>query len=130
MSFDREHDQHTSDEAREERVKRLILAAVTRCSTCHRQYQLENLAVIGHRDHLWMVTVVCARCRTQGFITAVIDGYDLDTADEEQAVSDLTAGEQQRFAVTEPVTVDDVLDLHQFLDNFDGDFASILDRDQ
>ena len=78
-----EFDRPAGEAEREERVKRLILSAVSRCGACRRRYQLENLAVVGHREHLWMVTVICERCHTQGFITAVIEGHDLGVQDSD-----------------------------------------------
>jgi hypothetical protein len=122
-----EFDRPAGEEEREERVKRLILSAVSRCGACRRRYQLENLAVVGHREHLWMVTVICERCHTQGFITAVIEGHDLGVQDSDGGP---LAAEQASEAVADPVTTDDLLDIHQFLDEFDGNFVTLFARNQ
>lgn len=115
------------DAEREVRIKRLMLAAVSCCGTCQRQYDLDSLTVIGHREHLWMVAVACPQCDTQGVITAVIDGHNLDgTAGTHPA--ELTLAEHRRFAAAPIVAADDLLDLHAFLDDFDGDFATLFDR--
>ena len=74
MEHSRDPERQTGDEAREQRIKQLILAAVGRCGECRRRYRLDDLAVIGHRDHLWMVTVICEHCHSQGFITAIVGG--------------------------------------------------------
>jgi hypothetical protein len=127
MDFGREQEPSAEERAREERIKRLILAAVSRCSACRRRYELANFAVIGHRDHLWMVTVICDRCHNQGFITAVIEGHDLDgPGAQRQPISELTPAERARLANTQPIATDDLLDLHLFLDEFDGDFAALF----
>src|SRR3954447_10120759 len=124
MDFGREQEPSAEERAREERIKRLILAAVSRCSACRRRYELANFAVIGHRDYLWMVTVVCDRCHNQGFITAVIEGHDLDGSGALRGpISELTPEDRARFAATTPVATDDLLDLHLFLDEFDGNFV-------
>lgn len=124
-----ERGRRTGDEAREERVKRLILSAVSRCGACRRRYTLENVAVVGHREHLWMVTVVCGDCRAQGFITAVIEHHDLagpaSSPLGRAPASDPTPAEAARPAAA-PVSADDLLDLHTFLDDFDGDFTAIF----
>lgn len=131
MDFGRDQEPSAEESAREERIKRLILAAVSRCSACRRRYELANFAVIGHREHLWMVTVVCDRCHNQGFITAVIEGHDLDgSAALRGPVSELTPTDRARFATTQPVATDDLLDLHLFLDEFDGNFVALFGKDE
>lgn len=133
MDYGREHDRQTGDEA-QQRIKRLIHAAVTRCGACRRRYTLDDFAIIGHREHLWIVTVICEGCRNQGFITAIVEGHDgagerpalPPGPDRRGRLSEFTPGDQARFAVARPVGLDDLLDLHDFLDDFDGDFAALL----
>ena len=139
------HDQHheqdwdaqAGEEGQEQRIKQLILSAVTRCSECRRRYHLDDFAVIGHRDHLWMVTVVCEGCRSQGFITAIVEDPGQLSADVSEArpggrrrrgLSDLTPEEAGRFADVPPVDSLDLLDMHEFLADFDGDFKALFDR--
>ncbi len=127
MEFEQDRERSPEEIAREERVKRLILAAVSRCSVCRRSYTLTDFAVLGHREHLWMVTVICAECQHQGFVTAVIQGRP--TAKNKPAqipLLELSPAERARFAIATPVVTDDLLDLHLFLDEFDGDFAGLF----
>lgn len=141
MDYEREQGKQTGDDAREERIKRLIHAAVTRCSACQRQYMLDDFSVIGHRDHLWMVTVICEACQNQGFITAIVEQPELlsdrpprraeaSPIGRQGRLTDLTLAERDRFAATQPVDIDDLLDVCAFLDDFDGDFASLFQREQ
>ena len=140
------HDQHheqdwdaqAGEEGQEQRIKQLILSAVTRCSECRRRYHLDDFAVIGHRDHLWMVTVVCEGCHSQGFITAIVEDPEQLSGETAQArpvgrrrrpqLSDLMPDEAARFADAVPVNSLDLLDLHEFLADFDGDFKTLFDR--
>ena len=131
-------DARADDDGREERIKQLILSAVTRCSECRRRYHLDDFAVIGHRDHLWMVTVVCEGCHSQGFITAIVEDPSQLSGETAEArpvgrrrrpqLSDLTPAEATRFAGAAPVDSLDLLDLHEFLADFDGDFKTLFDR--
>lgn len=126
-------DWQPEDGARERRIKQLLLSAVNRCSECRRQYHLDDFAVIGHRDHLWMVTVICEGCQSQGFITAIVDdqsgGQALPApADERPRLSELTPDEEARFATLPPLDSLDVLDLHEFLETFNGDFAALFQQ--
>lgn len=127
MDFDGERELSAEEVAREERVKRLILAAVPRCSACRRPYTLADFAVIGHREHLWMVAVACDGCQHRGFIAAVIHGRTPERGKPAQAPHrELTPAERAHFASTPPVATDDLLDLHLFLEEFDGDFAALF----
>lgn len=131
-----QHDQqpYSGEDAREERIKQLMLAAVARCGECRRRYALEDFDVIGHRDHLWMVTVICEGCRSQGFITAIVEDPANSTTTANgvggQSLTDLTSTEVARFADTAPVNSVDLLDIHEFLDDFDGDFATLFGRQE
>lgn len=127
MEFEGERERSAEELAREERVKRLILGAVSRCGTCQRAYTVDDFAIIGHREHLWMVSVVCDGCHHQGFITVVIHGRTLARAKAAPALlPELTPAERARFAGATPVATDDLLDLHLFLEAFDGDFAALF----
>ena len=125
MDVGRERSQ-ADDTEREVRIKRLMLAAVSRCGTCQRQYDLDSLTVIGHREHLWMVAVACPDCDTRGVITAVIDGHTLLDGTGDTPLAELTPAEHRRFATAPIVAADDLLDLHRFLDDFDGDFTALF----
>lgn len=128
MEFEGERERSAEELAREERVKRLILGAVSRCGTCQRAYTVADLAIIGHREHLWMISVVCDGCHHQGFITVVIHGGAPARAKAAPALlPELTPAERVRFAGSTPVATDDLLDLHLFLEAFDGDFATLFD---
>lgn len=135
MEERRDDRSHLDDEAREQRIKQLILAAVTRCSECRQQYALDDFAVIGRRDHLWMVTVICEGCQSQGFITAVVESSAQDLTgtgpprSRRYKLSELSPEEARRFAASTPVSTTDLLDLHDFLTDFDGDFITIFGKE-
>lgn len=129
MDFGREPEPTRDDTVREERIKRLILAAVPRCSACQHSYAVADFAVIDHREHLWMITVRCADCQHQGFITAVVEGHGIEERHAPRASrAEFFTEETARIVPYNPVTVDDLLDLHDFLDDFNGDFARLFAR--
>lgn len=119
------------ENGREQNIRQLLLMAVSRCSECLRDYQLTDFAVIGHRDHLWMVTVICKGCRSQGFITAIVEEVGAErpgaTPLSAPTISDLLPTEEQR-AGAPSVTSHDLLDLHDFLREFDGNFAGLFQQ--
>jgi hypothetical protein len=106
----------------------LILAAVSHCGVCRHAYASTDFSVIGHREHLWMIAVQCPACQHQGLITAVVEGHGIEEEHTPRASrAEFFADETAREA-RDPVTVDDLLDLHDFLDDFNGDFAGLFAR--
>ncbi len=100
-------------------IKRLI--ANIKCGICGQLYEGGNVRILGHRDDLWFLSVFCSACRSQGLVAAVIKEGQLP-----QLITDLTEAEQAKFRELEPVDADDLLDLHKFLREFDGDFAHLF----
>ncbi len=126
-----EQESTAEEVGRAERIKRLVLAAVSRCNACHRHYTMTDFAILGHRDHLWMLTIVCERCQNQGFVTAVVEGHHFESPLQlRRSFSELSPAERARFPNSQPVATDDLLDLHLFLDDFNGDFAGLFEREQ
>ena len=128
MDFGREQEPTRGETAREARIKRLILAAVPRCGACEHGYAVTDFSVIGHREHLWMIAVQCPSCQHQGFITAVVEGHGVEERPAPRASRAEFFTEKGASTIPhEPVTVDDLLDLHDFLDEFNGDFAGLFE---
>jgi hypothetical protein len=50
--------------------------------------------------------------------------------EESEIVNELTPEEWDRFRKMSQIDADDVLDMHQFLRDFDGDFVSLLQESQ
>lgn len=97
-------------------IKRLM--SKMKCSVCGQRYETGNVHVLGHQDDLWFLSVACSSCHTQGLVAAVIrEGKPA------QLVTDLTQEELAKFRDSEAVGIDDVLDIHNFLKNFGGDFS-------
>ena len=79
------------------------------------------MKVLGHDDDVWFVSAYCPTCSSHSLVAAVIKEGPLP-----DFITDLTDDEFDRFSETEEVTADDVLDIHSFLKEFDGDFSSLL----
>ena len=100
-------------------IKRLV--ASLRCGACGRRYELGNIDVLGQQEGLWFLRVFCSACRAQCLVAAVIKE---DRAPE--VITDLTEVELDRFRNISTLTADDVLDMHNFLKGFDGDFSRLF----
>ena len=91
------------------------------CGVCGKKYELADIKILDHEDSLWFLSVSCSSCGTRGLIAAVV--RDGDVA---EVIDDLTEAERDVFAKNEAIAVDDVLDMHTFLDGFEGDFKSLF----
>jgi len=102
------------------------LMDTVRCSVCSATYAYENVAVLGHQDELWFLTVTCPGCQTQGLIAALVRD---ETAQEPAPV-----GVRAEAPVAEarpsgpPITEADVDDMREFLHTFRGDLAARVSR--
>lgn len=106
---------------RENLVKKLM--ASTKCAVCGWHYEAGGISVLGHEDDLWFLTVSCSACDTRYLVAAVVKDESVP-----EAVTDLTEAEMGRFEMAKVVTADDVLNMHDFLSSFDGDFPRLFER--
>lgn len=107
-------------------VRKIVWGVLEDCSHCHHPHSLEDFRVVGRNGNLWVLTIHCSACESQAFVAAVVGDQGADIAEAE-------AGDDVFESVADepsPVTVDDVLDMHEFLDAFDGDFFSLFARNR
>jgi hypothetical protein len=100
-------------------IKRLISSM--KCGSCGRAYREEYMEVVEHRDSIWFLKVFCAACHV-GCLVAVIVRDDFPPA----LVTDLTEEELEKFRGTEAVREEDLLEMHRFLKDFNGDLPGLL----
>ena len=102
-------------------IKRLI--ASIKCGTCGQNYQEDNIDVIEHSEELWFLRVFCSSCHVKCLVAAIIREDK-----KAEVITDLTEAELDKFKDVAGVRVDDVLDMHNFLKDFDGDFPCLFRR--
>ncbi len=103
-------------------IKKMLLHTMERCSVCGREFAEDDLRILGHQDDMWFLMVVCHNCHTQGLLAVSVK----EEAAATQPIPDPDAAEKATFANADPVLDDDVLDMHDFLRDFDGDFARLF----
>ncbi|MGH2533985.1 MAG: hypothetical protein ACRDJW_17000 [Thermomicrobiales bacterium] len=116
----------------ERQIKRIVLDRMDRCSVCHREYGPDDVHVLAKKPDMWMMVVRCTECHARSFVAAVLNDGDPDEA--RLALRQLTteaSSEVFHEAATEavtgpPVSAIDVLNIHEFLEEFDGDFRSLF----
>ncbi len=100
-------------------VKHLVSAVS--CSVCGAPYEGENVQVLGRHDDLWFLNVYCPFCCSEGTVTAILEKGQVAKLFSDFATDDCTALHE-----IEGIELDDVLDLHDFLAEFDGDFMNLF----
>jgi hypothetical protein len=104
---------------REAFLKRLF--AKVNCGVCGQKYDVSNIKVLDQEDGLWVLSVYCSSCGTQGLIAAVVQEGNIT-----DIITDLTDTEHDRFSEAGTVSMDDVLEIRRFLKEFDGDFSRLF----
>jgi hypothetical protein len=100
-------------------IKRLI--ASIKCGTCGQHYEEGHIDVVEHSEELWFLRVFCSSCHASSLVAAIIR-----EGEEAEVFTDLTEAELDRFRYKDDVRVDDVLDMHNFLKDFHGDFSRLF----
>ena len=104
-------------------IKKLL--SNMKCGVCGRHYQPSQINILGHREDLWFLSVFCTACTSQALVAAVIKEGKLT-----EVVTDLTEAELARFSADSSIEADDVLDMHKFLKDFEGDFSALFSKDK
>ncbi len=98
------------------------------CAACGQAYGQGHIHLIAQREELFFVDLSCEHCGSQAvaIVTiqvdgemATLDGGELVRPDETDADAALDGP---------PVSADDVLDVHQILDDFQGDVFQLIAR--
>ena len=117
----------------EKQIKRIVLDRMERCSVCHRGFEPDDVHVLSRKSDMWMLMVSCGECQARNFVAAVIGDGDAEEAQlalrrlgEEHVRTRTDIEPEDDGEPCEPVSVDDVIEIHQFLQGFDGDFKALF----
>lgn len=91
------------------------------CNGCGNKLTGAKVTVLGQTEYQVLAHVSCPHCGAEHMINA--------TAQEKAAMtfrSDLLPAEIEKFHKAEPISSNDLLDLHQFLKSFNGDFKNFF----
>ena len=104
----------------EEKLIKKLIASI-KCGSCGQHYSEDGIEVIERSEDLWFLQVHCPCCDIKCLVAAIIKE---DSGPE--IITDLTETELEKFRSSDSVKTDDVLDMHEFLKGFDGDFPRIF----
>jgi len=101
----------------------LKLMASIKCGICGQRYEADDVSVLGHQQDLWFLSAFCSACHTRCLVAVVVKEDRVP-----EVITDLTEAELERFRNMDTLTADEVLDIHDFLKDFDGDFSRLFDQ--
>jgi len=103
-------------------IKRLM--ASIKCGVCGKRYEVGNIDVLGHHEDLWFLRVFCSVCCAQCLMAAVIKEGRVP-----EVITDLNEAELDKFKNAGILSADEVLDMHNFLKDFNGDFSWLFSQE-
>ena len=87
------------------------------CNVCGSNHSRSDIRVLGKLESAWIVRVTCTRCQTAFKLLVVME--------EERAA--VTPVKEEPARPRRPaVTVDEVIDAHDFLERYHGDVRTLL----
>jgi hypothetical protein len=93
------------------------------CPVCGRSLKGCEVQVLSHEEERFHLQVTCAQCQVTFIVVLAIAGGAVEEI--EKAIPE-PAGEP--MAVPEPITVDEILDLHLYLKSFQGTFRELIQQ--
>lgn len=88
------------------------------CNVCGQNHARSDIRVLGKLESAWIVRVTCAKCHTSFKLLVVID-------EERTNVSPVQEPKRERPRAP-AVSLDEVLDAHEFLKEYRGDVSAML----
>lgn len=85
-----------------------------RCPVCEQTYDMQHLRILGERDQQVLTYIDCANCSTAMLSILSISPQGMTA---QGAVTDLTPEEVIDSEELKPVSAEDVLLIHQYLDS-------------
>jgi hypothetical protein len=93
------------------------------CPVCGRSLKGCDVQVLSHEEERFHLQVTCAQCQVTFVVVLAIAGGAVEEID---SAADETAAEP--VAAREPISVDEILDLHLMLKNFQGTLTELIQQ--
>jgi hypothetical protein len=107
----------------EEHLIKKLLSSI-KCSICGQQYEPGGIKVVGQKSDLWFIKVDCMACQSRALVAVKIDEERI------KPISDLSTDEQEHFIDCAKISADDFLEMHRFLNTFNGDFKALFNKSE
>jgi hypothetical protein len=91
------------------------------CPVCGRSLKGCDVQVLSHEEERFHLQVTCAQCQVTFIVVLAIAGEGV-----EQIESAAIASAPEPVASREPISVDEILDMHLFLKSFQGTLRDLI----
>jgi hypothetical protein len=91
------------------------------CPVCGRSLKGCDVQVLSHEDERFHLQVTCAQCQVTFIVVLAIAG---GAVDEIESIAPEQA--PQQVPAAEPISVDEILDLHVYLKSFQGTLKELI----
>ena len=93
------------------------------CPVCGRSLKGCDVQVLSHEEERFHLQVTCAQCQVTFIVVLAIAGGAV-----EEIQAEIAEREVEPVAAAEPITVDEIIDLHLYLKNFQGPLAELIQQ--
>ncbi len=106
-----------------------LLSVILHCPVCSNKYNAEQTSIIESKEaekydnSSILVHTECERCKSSVVFSISLDGPEIFSVG---MVTDLNSTDAKKFRDGGFVTLDEVIEFHEFLNEFDGDFERVL----
>ena len=107
----------------DETIIKKIISSI-KCGSCGQNYHEDHIEIVEHNEELWFLKVFCSSCHVRCMVAAIIR----ENA-HPAVITDLTEAEVEKFKNLDNVKDEDLLAMHNFLKDFDGDVPRLFDQE-
>ena len=93
------------------------LATSLKCTACGKYYESASVDIVGHESDLWFFKAACTSCHAEFLVAAVLQEFPGPEPESRR-------GRLNQTGTASSITADDLLAMHDFLRDFNGDFSS------
>ncbi len=99
------------------------------CPVCGKSLKGCDIQVLSHEEERFNIQVTCAQCQVTFIVVLAIAGgavEEIESVETKAGPAALTADVTSTEPELEPITVDEILDVHLYLKNFQGTLKDLL----
>ncbi len=93
------------------------------CPVCGRSLKGCDVQVLSHEEERFHLQVTCVQCQVTFIVVLAIAGGGVEEIESVE-----TDAVEEPVAAREPISVDEILDLHLYLKNFQGTLSELIQQ--
>ena len=98
------------------------------CPVCGRSLKGCDVQVLSHEEERFHLQVTCAQCQVTFIVVLAIAGGAVEEVETVEAMGEPVEAMGEPVAALEPISVDEIIDLHIMLKNFQGTFTELIQQ--